>query len=338
MVRIVSPYSVVRWRTPSRPPRQSPPRVLPLWSTSTTTWKSRSPPPGPAVRCWSKGCNDRSRSSSRASGRRSSRGPTSRRRRRSSTSSATRSRVTRSSARKASVECRVGSHVDRRSARRHVELRPRAAVRVRLGGAARSGRRRGRARSSSRSAASCSPRLAGVVRGSATVRITAEDGGVRLAVSSADSLARALVCTGLQSDDPDQIAAYGRRIVALYSTARGTRALGSPALCLAYVAAGRIDAFLRTRRHVRVGRRRGRAVDHRGRRSLRGPRRRTAQPRHRRRQRARLQRPHPRRARPTSSPPPTTRRPPEHLRSLSERCRRRPRCTVHAGAEIRPTN
>jgi myo-inositol-1(or 4)-monophosphatase len=68
--------------------------------------------------------------------------------------------------------------------------------------------------------------------------------GERLEVSSADSLARALVCTGLQSDDPDQIAAYGRRIVALYSSARGTRALGSPALCLAYVAAGRIDAFL----------------------------------------------------------------------------------------------
>ena len=71
-----------------------------------------------------------------------------------------------------------------------------------------------------------------------------EDGGERLEVSSADSLARALVCTGLQSDDPDQIEAYGRRIVALYSTARGARALGSPALCLAYVAAGRIDAFL----------------------------------------------------------------------------------------------
>jgi myo-inositol-1(or 4)-monophosphatase len=68
--------------------------------------------------------------------------------------------------------------------------------------------------------------------------------GQRLEVSAADSLARALVCTGLQSDDPVQIEAYGRRIVALYSTARGTRALGSPALCLAYVAAGRIDAFL----------------------------------------------------------------------------------------------
>ena len=63
-------------------------------------------------------------------------------------------------------------------------------------------------------------------------------------MSTADPLARALVCTGLQSDDPEQIAAHGRRIDALYSTARGTRCLGSPALCLAYVAAGRIDAFL----------------------------------------------------------------------------------------------
>ncbi len=71
-----------------------------------------------------------------------------------------------------------------------------------------------------------------------------EDGGERLEVSGVDALARALVCTGIQSDDPGQIEAYGRRIVALYSTARGTRALGSPALCLAYVAAGRIDAFL----------------------------------------------------------------------------------------------
>lgn len=70
------------------------------------------------------------------------------------------------------------------------------------------------------------------------------EGGERLEVSAADSLASALVCTGLQSDDPDQIEAFARRIVALYSTARGTRSIGSPALCLAYVAAGRIDAFL----------------------------------------------------------------------------------------------
>ncbi len=69
-------------------------------------------------------------------------------------------------------------------------------------------------------------------------------GDERLAVSAVDSPARALVCTGIQSDDPDAIAAFGRRIVALSRECRGVRCVGSPALCLAYVAAGRIDAFL----------------------------------------------------------------------------------------------
>jgi myo-inositol-1(or 4)-monophosphatase len=67
--------------------------------------------------------------------------------------------------------------------------------------------------------------------------------GERLSVSTNDSLARALVATGLQSDDPDQIAAHMRRVEALHLYARGARAFGSPALCLAYVAAGRLDAF-----------------------------------------------------------------------------------------------
>jgi myo-inositol-1(or 4)-monophosphatase len=69
-------------------------------------------------------------------------------------------------------------------------------------------------------------------------------GGERLAVSAVDSPGGALVCTGIQSDDPDAIAAFGRRIVALSRQCRGVRCVGSPALCLAYVAAGRIDAFL----------------------------------------------------------------------------------------------
>jgi len=69
-------------------------------------------------------------------------------------------------------------------------------------------------------------------------------GDESLAVSAVDSPQRALVCTGLQSDDPDAIAAFGRRIVALSRECRGVRCVGSPALCLAYVAAGRIDAFL----------------------------------------------------------------------------------------------
>ena len=67
--------------------------------------------------------------------------------------------------------------------------------------------------------------------------------GELLSVSINDSLARALVATGLQSDDPDQIAAHMRRVEALHLYSRGARAFGSPALCLAYVAAGRLDAF-----------------------------------------------------------------------------------------------
>jgi myo-inositol-1(or 4)-monophosphatase len=67
--------------------------------------------------------------------------------------------------------------------------------------------------------------------------------GERLSVTTNDSLSRAVVATGLQSDDPAQIAAHVRRVEALHLHARGARAFGSPALCLAYVAAGRLDAF-----------------------------------------------------------------------------------------------
>jgi len=66
----------------------------------------------------------------------------------------------------------------------------------------------------------------------------------RLTVSATDSLNRSLVTTGSQTDDGAAIAAFGRRVVALSSHCRAVRCLGSPALCLAYVAAGRIDAFL----------------------------------------------------------------------------------------------
>ena len=69
-------------------------------------------------------------------------------------------------------------------------------------------------------------------------------GDERLAVSATDALGRSLVCTGIQSDDADAIAAFGRRMVALCGECRGVRCVGSPALCLAYVAAGRIDAFV----------------------------------------------------------------------------------------------
>jgi myo-inositol-1(or 4)-monophosphatase len=69
-------------------------------------------------------------------------------------------------------------------------------------------------------------------------------GAERLAVSSTAAVDEALVCTGVQSDVEAAVAAFGRRIVSLASHCRAVRCIGSPALCLAYVAAGRIDGFL----------------------------------------------------------------------------------------------
>jgi myo-inositol-1(or 4)-monophosphatase len=68
--------------------------------------------------------------------------------------------------------------------------------------------------------------------------------GERLAVSATEMVGRSLVCTGIQSDDAGAIAAFGRRMVALCGACRAVRCVGSPALCLAYVAAGRVDAFV----------------------------------------------------------------------------------------------
>ena len=69
-------------------------------------------------------------------------------------------------------------------------------------------------------------------------------GDERLGVTTTERLDRALVCTGVQSDEAEALAAFGRRMVALMTQCRGARCLGSPALCLAYIAAGRIDGFL----------------------------------------------------------------------------------------------
>jgi myo-inositol-1(or 4)-monophosphatase len=67
--------------------------------------------------------------------------------------------------------------------------------------------------------------------------------GKKLRVSQVDVLERALVCTGFPYGDreklPEMIANFGR----LTEVARGSRRLGSAALDLAYVAAGRLDAF-----------------------------------------------------------------------------------------------
>ena len=67
--------------------------------------------------------------------------------------------------------------------------------------------------------------------------------GDRLSVTDNETLSRSLVATGIQSDVEAEIDAHARRIAALHKHTRGSRCLGSPALCLAYVAAGRIDAF-----------------------------------------------------------------------------------------------
>jgi myo-inositol-1(or 4)-monophosphatase len=66
----------------------------------------------------------------------------------------------------------------------------------------------------------------------------------RLSVSETAELGAAIVCTGVQSDDPAAVRAFGTRIVELCSNVRAVRCLGSPAVCLAYIAAGRIDAFV----------------------------------------------------------------------------------------------
>jgi myo-inositol-1(or 4)-monophosphatase len=68
-------------------------------------------------------------------------------------------------------------------------------------------------------------------------------GSERLRVSATGDVGQALVCTGVQSDDDGAVAAFGTRVVELVRRCRAVRCLGSPALCLAYVAAGRIDAF-----------------------------------------------------------------------------------------------
>ncbi len=69
-------------------------------------------------------------------------------------------------------------------------------------------------------------------------------GDERLAVSATDVLRQSLVCTGIQSEEPAAVDGFGRRVAELLTHCRGVRCIGSPALCLAYVAAGRIDAFL----------------------------------------------------------------------------------------------
>ena len=66
----------------------------------------------------------------------------------------------------------------------------------------------------------------------------------RISVSDTTTLDRALVATGLQNDDPEAIDRYVERVRRLHLSCRGARSVGSPALALAYVACGRLDAFV----------------------------------------------------------------------------------------------
>lgn len=90
------------------------------------------------------------------------------------------------------------------------------------------------------------PVLAGVIHNPASGETFAAQrgGGVDYSVSDTDALARALVATGVQSDDPAVIADYVRRVERLHLKCRGIRGLGSPAIAMAYVAVGRLDAFV----------------------------------------------------------------------------------------------
>ena len=69
-------------------------------------------------------------------------------------------------------------------------------------------------------------------------------GGTSLRVSDTDDIARAIVATGLQNDDPDVIHEYSRRVEQIHLHCRASRSIGSPAFALAYVAAGKLDAFV----------------------------------------------------------------------------------------------
>ena len=90
------------------------------------------------------------------------------------------------------------------------------------------------------------PLLAGAVYDPLRGECFAAAAGQRpeLAVSTTTDLRAAVVGTGIQNDDPAAIAAFGERIVSLYRSCRGVRVLGSPALVLAYIAAGRIDGMV----------------------------------------------------------------------------------------------
>lgn len=67
--------------------------------------------------------------------------------------------------------------------------------------------------------------------------------GERLRVSDVARLDRALVVAQAQTDDPAEIRAFADLLDRLLNVAGGVRSLGSPALTLCAIAAGRLDAY-----------------------------------------------------------------------------------------------
>lgn len=67
--------------------------------------------------------------------------------------------------------------------------------------------------------------------------------GVPIGVSDVTRLDRALVVAQAQTTDPGEIRAYGRLVERLMSVSGGVRSLGSPALTLCAIAAGRLEAY-----------------------------------------------------------------------------------------------
>jgi myo-inositol-1(or 4)-monophosphatase len=79
--------------------------------------------------------------------------------------------------------------------------------------------------------------FAGVLGGGATLN------GTPVGVSGIARLDRALVAAQAQTVDPGEIRAFARLAERLMSVAGGVRSLGSPALTLCAIAAGRLDAY-----------------------------------------------------------------------------------------------
>lgn len=77
----------------------------------------------------------------------------------------------------------------------------------------------------------------GVLGGGATLN------GVPVGVSDVARLDRALVVAQAQTVDPAEIRSYARLVERLMSVSGGVRSLGSPALTLCSIAAGRLDAY-----------------------------------------------------------------------------------------------